>query len=372
MVDLIKSMDKRKKLLAVGVVIILVLLAAFKVVNSKGKMPIQASNTTTVQVKKVELTEQAATLSFKANLEPSEEAAVSSKQAGQVVSINFEDGDIVSEGQVLVVLDSQSLQNQMQAAEINLQILQMTLQNTQKTYDRNKTLYDSGAMSKSEFEKSESDLKMAEANVQAQQVTIAGISNSINNSVLRAPISGEIAEKSITLGQYANPGTVVANIKNNSTIKASVKLKESDLSKVKTEQKVILKLSKQDKDGYEGIVKVIASSANSTSRVFNCLVEVDNAEGKLHSGTMGYIEIPDQGKGQILVVPLTALSGTEGNYSVFVVENNVARRRSVDIGDIQNNQAEVTSGLSAGETAITSNLNTLQDGDPVQIEGQGV
>lgn len=78
--------------------------------------------------------------------------------------------------------------------------------------------------------------------------------------------------------QYVNPGTVVAKIKNNTTIKATVNLKESDLGKVKTGQKVILKLSKEDKNGYEGRVKAIASSANSVSRVFSCLVEVNNAK----------------------------------------------------------------------------------------------
>ncbi|MEN6462094.1 MAG: efflux RND transporter periplasmic adaptor subunit [Syntrophomonas sp.] len=372
MVEKIKQLDYRKKLLLIGMIVILAAFSAFKIANSKGNSAIQASNITTVQVKQVELTDSSSVLYLKANLEPVEEAVISSKISGQVVKVNYEDGDMVSEGQVLVCLDDQSLRNQLQAAQINLQKLQTTLKTIQRTYDRNKTLYESGALSKSAFENTEADLSMAEANVEAEQVNIAGIYNSINNCVLRAPLSGEIAEKSITLGQYANPGTVMARIKNNRTIKATINLKESDLSKVKTDQKVILKLSKEDKEGYEGTIKVIASSADSTSRVFNCLVEADNSAGKLHSGIFGYIEIPDQGKGQILAVPLGALSGTEGNYSLFVLENNTARRRSVDIGEIQSDQAEVRSGISAGETVIISNINTLQDGDSVQIEGQGV
>jgi RND family efflux transporter, MFP subunit len=355
-----------------GMIVILILFIAFKMVNGKENSAIQASNITTVQATQVQLTDSASVLYFKATLEPVEEAVVSSKISGQAVKVNFEDGDRVSEGQVLVSLDDQSLQNQLQAAQINLRKLQTTLKSMQRTYDRSKTLYESGALSKSEFENTEADLSMAEANVETEQVNIAEINNSISNSVLRAPISGEIAEKNITLGQYANPGTVAAKIKNDSTIKAAINLKESDLNKVKTGQKVMLKLSKEDPNGYEGIVKVIASSADSASRVFSCLVEVDNSEGKLHSGVFGYIEIPDQGQGQILAIPLGALSGTEGNYTVFVLENNMARQRSVDIGEIQNNQAEVRSGLSTGETVIITNINTLQDGDPVQIEGQGV
>lgn len=370
MVKLIKSMARRKIFLVAGAVVILALFTALRAVNSTENIPAQVSNATMVQVKQAQMTDSVTTLSFKANLEPIEEAVVSSKQTGQAVGISFENGDIVAKGQVLVTLDSESLQNQLQSAQINLQLLRTTLVNTQKTYERNKTLYESGAISKSEFEKIESDLKTAQANVDSQQVNIAGISNSIRDSVIRAPISGEIAEKSVILGQFANPGMVVAKIKNNTTIKATVNLKERDLVKVKTGQKVILKLSKEDKSGYEGTVKVIASSANSVSRVFSCLVEVNNANGKIHSGVFGYIEISDQGKGRILSIPLAALVGTEGNYSVFTVKDNKAHKISVTIGGTASDRVEITSGLQEGDQIIVTNLNSLQDGDKVEVSGK--
>ncbi|MGE5396072.1 MAG: efflux RND transporter periplasmic adaptor subunit [Chitinophagales bacterium] len=371
MIEKTKKLN-RKKLLFTGLIVILALLIVFKIATSKREQPVQAPNITSVQVKQVQMTNSRSVLYFKANLEPVQEAIVSSKLPGLVVDVNFEDGDMVSAGQVLVSLDDQNFQNQLRAAQINLKKLQTTQQSVQKNYERKKALYESGALSTLELENAEDSLKMAVSNLETEQVNIASIENSISNSVLRAPIGGEIAEKNVILGQYLNPGTIAARIKNNRTIKATINIKESDLKKVKTGQKVILKLSKDDKDGYEGIVKTVASSANNTSRVFKCLVEVDNFEGKLHSGIFGYIVIPDQDQGKVLSVPLSALSGTEGNYSIFVLENNTARQRSIDIGNIQNDQVEVRSGISAGETVIITNINTLQDGDPVQISGQGV
>jgi len=372
MIKKIGQLDNRKRFLLLGVILVLTLITAAMVTKKQEKSPVTASNITTVEVKKVQPSYTKAMLYFKADLEPAAEAVVSSKAAGQVIKVNFEDGDMVSEGQVLVALDDQSLQNQLQAAQINLLKLQTTLDSIQRDYDRSETLYESGALAKSDYEKAEINLSMAKANVEAEQVNIAGINNSINNSILRAPISGEIAEKAITLGQYANPGTAVARIRNNSTITATINLQESDLSEFKPGQRVMLKLSKDDKTGYEGFIKVIAASANKTSRVFNCLVEVNNSAGKLHSGVFGYIEVPDSGRGKMLAVPLAALSGTEGNYSVFVLAKNTARQRSVEIGAIQNQQAEIKSGLSVGDTVIITNINTLQDGDPVRVVGQGV
>lgn len=372
MIEKIRQLDNRKKILLISSIVILIVFVSSMFTKSRGNPAITTSNITTVQVKKVQVTDSNSILYFKADLAPVEEATVSSKISGQVIKVNFEDGDMVSAGQMLAALDDQTLQNQLQAAEINLKRLQKTLESVQQSYDRNKALYASGALSKSDYENAEVNLSMAQANAEAEQVNIAGIQNSINNSVLRAPISGEIAKKSINLGQFANPGTVVAQIRNNQTIKANINLKESDLSKVKTGQKVMLKISKDDSTGYEGVIKGMASSANDISRAFNCLVEIDNREGKLHSGVFGYIEIPDQGRGHIVTVPLKALSGNEGAYSVFVLEKNIARQRSVEIGDIQKDLAEIKSGLSVGDTLIITNINTLQDGDPVRIAGQGV
>lgn len=370
MVEMIKGLSIQKKLLIIFVALILVVFI-FNTVKGKKQNLTQASNSTSIEVRQAQLIDWASTLTYKANLEPTEEATVSSKAAGQVVQVLFENGDQVSQGQALVALDAASLQNQLQAAQINLEKLQIVLDTSQKNYDRTKTLFDSGAKSKTDMESAESDLKTAQANIQAQQVNIDSINISLNDSVIRAPISGEISDKNVNLGQYVAPGAVLADIKNNSSIKSAIQLKQSDLNKVQVGEKVVWKASQGDASGYEGTIKTIAASADSTTRLFDCQIQIDNQDGKLHSGVFGYIQISDGEKKQVLAVPLAALTGSEGNYSVFTVEDNIARKHSVNIGEIQNDMAEVTSGLQAGANVIITNLNTLQEGDAVQVKGQG-
>jgi len=365
------SKPKKFVLIVLALVFVVGGIRVYKNLGAKNQS-VQAANKVVVQVQQAKTVESTSTLSLKANLAPVEKGIVGSKISGQVVRILFEDGDMVSQGQALIAMDDQDLRNQLQAAEISLQKLQATLDSSQRSFDRTKALFDSGAASKSTMEDAETTLKLAQASVAAEQVNIQSINNSLNNSTLKAPISGEVDEKNVSLGQYVSPGTALATVKNTSSIKAVVQLKQSDLDKVKVGQKAFLRLSKDDANTYEGIVKNIAASADASARVFDCQIQIDNTDGKLRSGVFGYIEIANEQKKDILGIPLSALVGNEGSYSVFTMENNVARKHSVTIGEIQNDIAEVISGIKAGEDVIVTNLNVLQDGDAVEISGQGV
>ena len=74
--------------------------------------------------------------------------------------------------------------------------------------------------------------KTAQANVELKKVDIQDILNSLDDCVIKAPIACEISAKNISVGQYVNPGTVVATINDNASIKAEIQLMQTDLEKV--------------------------------------------------------------------------------------------------------------------------------------------
>jgi len=333
--------------------------------------PAAAGNKTVVEVQQAKTIENASVLTFKATLEPVDEGIVSGKISGKVVKILFEDGKKVSQDEPLVMLDDQDLRNQLKSAETNLQRLEINLESAQRDYDRNKQLFDNNAIAKSDFENAETALKTAKVDLESANVNIESLKDSLENFIIRAPISGTVDEKSVNLGQFVTPGAVLAKVKNTYSLNAVIQLKQSDLDKVKVGQKATLKLSKEDTAGYKGVVKAIDVSANVAARVFDCKVQIGNEAGKLHPGGFAYVEIPVDKKREMVAIPMEALTGSEGNYSIFTVENGVARKRIVTIGEIHDNMAEVISGLKAGEKVIVTNLNTLQDGDAVAVNGQG-
>jgi len=363
---------KDRKIMIIAVVLIVLLLFAFKTATAQNTtQSAQAENTITVEVEQAKITNSTAGLTYKANLEAAEEATISSNVSGLVTQVLFEDGAKVAQGQVLAYLDNKDLQNQLQSARIDLSKLQLDLDAAKNNYDVAKELYANGACSRISFEDAERAYKTVQANVELKKVAIQDINNSLNDYAIKSPISGEIGEKGISLGQYVNPGTVIAKVKNNASIVARIQLMQDDLNKVKIGQQVNLKLSRDEEISYQGTVKTIAASADSQTRVFDCLIEIDNSGGTLNSGTFGYIEIPDNTNKQVLVVPMAAVTGSEGDYSVFTLENSKAHKVTVTIEEIDNDMAVVTAGIQKGDDIIVSNLNSLQDGDKVKVSEGG-
>ena len=365
----LKRLFKQKKIMVIALVLIIILLAGVKIFGAQEEpSAAQASaNAITVEAATVSYTDSIGGLTYKANLEPAEEATVSSNVSGQVTQVLFENGDRVTQGQALAYLDDKDLQNQLKTAKIDLSKLQLELDSAKTDYDIAAQLYAEGACSKTSYDSAMRTYKTVLANVALKKVDIQDITNSLNDCVIKAPVSGEAGGKSITVGQYLNPGTVVASVKNNSSIKAEIQLMQDDLEKVAVEQEVTLKLNQDDTTEYKGVVETIAASANSQTRVFDCLIKIDNTAGTLNSGVFGYIEIPNKESRQVLAVPMSAVSGSEDNYSVFTTENGTAHKVSVEIGTISDDMVEITSGLQEGDTIIISNLNSLQDGDKITV-----
>lgn len=367
----LKVLVSRKKTMIAAIVLIVVILFAFKVFAAEKTEESVQDNIVTVEVEEAKMMDSMAGLSYKADLEAAENAIVSSNVSGKITQVLFEDGDKVTQGQALAYLDDKDLQNQLKTAKIDLNKLQLELASEQSNYNTAKELYANGALSKNDYEDAELKYKTVLANVELKRVDIQDISNSLNDCVIKAPITGEIGGKSISLGQYVSPGTVFATVKNNTSIKAVIQLMQEDLEKVTVGQTVTLMLSEEDSKSYEGIVETIAASANSDTRVFDCLIKIDNTNGMLNSGVSAYIEIPDPENKQALAVPMSAISGSEGDYSVFMIKDNTAQKISVTIGEISDDMVEIKTGLQEGDQIIVSNLNSLQDGDKVTVSGEG-
>ncbi len=203
-------------------VILLIIFTGFIVYRNSRQIsaPTSVSNLTSIQVQQAKTVAIASGLTFKATLEPYEEGIVSSKISGQVVSILFENGDDVVQGQALVLLEDQDLSNQLQAAEITVQKMEATLESSQQNYDRAKALFDNGAIDKADYDTAGTSLKLDQANLKSAQVTFQSINHSLESCVIRAPISGVLDNKSVKLGQMISPDLMLAQVKNISSVYA--------------------------------------------------------------------------------------------------------------------------------------------------------
>lgn len=356
---------------------------------------VTSGNKVAVKTQKANETEVTANMSFKATLEASGEGIVSNKVGGKVVQVLIDDGKAVAKDDPLVMLDDSDIKNNIESSEAQLEAsqaqlksvgnqldsAQMGLDNAQKSYDRTKALFDQGAVSKVELENAETALKTAKisvdsanlsieaqkANIKTAQTNLETLQSSLNNTVVKAPISGITSDKSISVGQYVNVGTTLGKVENISPIIAVINVQQSDLNNIKVGQKAQFKLNEGDTDVYDGTVKSIDVSADPSSRVFKCKIQIDNEGQKLKPGIMGSIEIYSEDTRKAILLPLGALGGSQGKYYVFVNDKGVARKHTVTTGEVTKDSVEIKSGIQAGDEAITTNVSTLLDGDVVTV-----
>lgn len=383
-------MEMKKKRVYI-ILAMVVLVAALVLIGKKGlfvgntKAVISQipANKIAVEVQKVKSVEMKSRMSYKATIEPVAYGIVSSKIAGRVAQVLVENGKPVSKGDPLVVLDDQDIQNQLRAAknqlvvsEANLQKVQTNLDTTQLNYNRTKALLDQGAISQASFDNADAALKVAKsdldstnASIESVKINIDTVNDQLGNTIVRAPIDGIVDEKNVYEGQYLSVtggSPVLAKVKDISSVNAVIQVEQGDLSHIKLGQKASVVLNGEIGETFEGVVKIIDVAANPTSRAFNCKIEVINKTQSLRPGVVAKVEISDDQVRKAISIPIEALMGTEGNYSVYVAENATAHKRVVTIGELVGKTVVLKSGINENERVICTNINMLQDGDTIE------
>lgn len=274
----------------------------------------------------------------------------------------------------------QVIQQQLNSAQVSLQKLQINLDDAQRTYNRQKTLFDGKAISqtdleaaekalnnaKADYNTGEASIETAKANLESQNVSIAKYQSDLANTVLKAPISGVISDKALSVGQMVSPGGALAKVNDISSVYATIQVPQEKISSIKAGQAATVKIEGNDK-AYDGAIQNIEALADTTTRVFNCKIKIDNSDKSLYPGVYAKAELLSSEKTQIITVPINALVGTEGNYSVFINDNGKAKKEKVKIGETDDNNVEIDDGVKDGDQIICSNTGTLQDGDTIDV-----
>lgn len=391
-------MKKVKKIVIYAVIVIAVIggiIAVRKFTSGQKNIPTAiTSSKTAVEAQEVKLVEKNSGDTYKATLEACEQGIVNSKLSAKVISISFENGQYVNAGDALITLDDQDIRNnikvsesqlkvteqQLSSAEVSLKKLKLNLDDVQRNYDRQKALYEKEAISQVDFIAAEKSLNSAQAdyeagnvsiqtakaNIEAQKVSLANLQDSLNNTVIKAPISGVITGKNVSIGQMVSPGTALATINNISAVYAKIQVPEDKINSIEIGQAATVTIDGIDTT-YNGIVQNIDLSVDTSARVFNCKIKIDNSDKTLYPGVFAKVDLISSDKTQMITVPINALVGSEGNYSVFINDNGKAKKQEVTIGETDENNVEITSGIQNGEQVICSNTGSLQDGDEIDV-----
>jgi RND family efflux transporter MFP subunit len=304
------------------------------------------------------------------SIEAVQEATINPLVAGQVASVQVKNGDQVSSGQPLVLLDDSSFRDALAVGRASLESAKAVLEAASQTYQRDQVLADSHFISAADLENAKVAMETAQANVDSATATVSSAQDSLRDASICSPISGVAGNCAVQIGQYLAPGmssTPLLVVEDISSVYAVVDIEQGDLPAVRPGLAAKVTADAYDGRVFDGTVEQINPVGDAASRVFATKIRVANGSGLLQPGMFVKVEIATGTPVQVIAVPQNAVVSNAGLNYVFVVDGGRAKRQQVQTGQVIGQTVEITSGLAEGQKVVLTDVDTLQDQDAVTV-----
>ena len=282
------------------------------------------------------------------NFMPNRNTQVNSEMQGKIIAINFDEGDRIRKGQVLMQLDKSMLELQLQALDVKIEGLNTDIQ-------RFTALVEADAIQAVKLEKAELGLKASNA----QRATIL---EQIKKTTVYAPFSGVVVKKMAEIGSFAAPGRPLLIMSDIGHLKFTVNVPESELGQFKLKKSYPISVDAYPEMKLMGKAIFIASQGNG-SNTYPVQFEVKNtADQKIKAGMFGKLILTESTGENSIVIPASAIVGSNIKPSVYLVKEGKAVLHPIVVSRRFGNKAVVESGLTAGDQIVTSGFINLYDG----------
>jgi membrane fusion protein (multidrug efflux system) len=307
-----------------------------------------------VQVDTLQLENVNAEFSYSGTFEPNKETKISAELQGKINTILVDAGSVVSKGQTLIQLDNSLLKLQLQTIEVQIEGLEADV-------NRYTILAKADAIQGVQLEKAELGLKSA-------KVQKATLLEQINKTTIKAPFNGVVTAKLSEEGAFAAPGVPLLQITDITTLKFTVNVPEKDLSQFKLNQSYSLTADAYSEILLTGKTTMIGSKANMGSSFPVQFMVNNTSDLKIKSGMFGKVLLKSEMSGKGIVIPSSAIQGTENQPQVYVVKNGKAILQNITISKKIQNKAVVSNGLNEGDVIVTNGFINLFDGANVTVK----
>ena len=290
-----------------------IILATTLLVTACGKPPEVASKygTATVEQRNIIVTVEAAGV-----IEPETTVEVKSKASGEILNLAVDSGTQIEAGLLMVQIDKRSPRNMLNQAEAELEAAIARRDIAHSQQDRAETLHASGTLNKVDLEKSILEYANARAEVVRSQVSVENARIALDDTEVRAPITGTVIEKNVEKGQVISSpttdvggGTVLLKMADLSSVQVRALIDETDIGKIIAGQDAIVTVAAYPNQPFNGQVLKIEPKAEEDQAVtmFSALVNIDNQEGLLRPGMNAEVNLRIASRMDIPSVPTMAL-----------------------------------------------------------------
>jgi membrane fusion protein (multidrug efflux system) len=211
---------------------------------------------------------------------------------------------------------------------------------------------------------SKSSFDQLEATLKANRARLGAATARLEDTVIRAPFSGRVGLRRVSVGTLISPGAVITTLDDTSVIKLDFSVPENFLATLREGLSIHARAPAFPGRSFAGTVASIDSRVDMNTRSVTVRALLANEDGVLKPGMFLNVTLANDER-EALVIPEEALTPEAERQFVFVVVDGKAQRREVRIGNRRPGSVEVLAGLSAGERVVVEGTQKIRDGAQV-------
>ena len=296
--------------------------------------------------------------------------AIKSRVDGQIVKVDFKEGQDVKEGEPLLQIDPRPFQAALEQAQANKQKDEAQLVGAQLDLDRYEKLIGSGWQTRQSYDQQKATVGQLQASIKGDEAQINTAKLNLSYSDIRSPIDGRLGAKLVDKGNlvHANDNAPLVTITEVKPIFVSFTLPQETLGDVRENHKglplVVYAYSGDGKKQLaEGKLTLIDNSIDQSTGTVHLKARFDNDDERLWPGQFVSLRVVLSTRREVATVPAqTVQNGPNGYYAYVIKPDDTVEKRAVDIASIQDGIAVVTKGLSPGEQIVVDGQYRLTEG----------
>ena len=285
-------------------------------------------------------------------IKPFQKALLSSTEGGKIVSFVKDKGDYVSKGDTILIIDNEILEANLLATKAQYELAQITFEKQEMVYKENVN--------------SEIQYLQAKFNLQQLEANYKLIQTRYKNTFITAPFSGIIDQKFYDEGELAPMGSPILLLIDVSRVKVEAGISETFIGTIEKGNDALINVKAIGKE-FRGKITFVGSSVNVSNRTFPIEITLTNKGRELKPELNADVKVKSEKFDSIIIVPTELVSRVDEGYVVYVVENETAQIRPIDILRRTGNQVAVENGLKDGDELIVVGYQNLVDGQAVSV-----
>ena len=281
-----------------------------------------------------------------------EEVELRSEISGKIIKILFKEGSFVNKGDLLIKINDADLQAQLRRAESKVKL-------SEEKETRQRQLRDGNLISQEEYDNTVSELNVNQADYDL-------IKAQIDKTEIRAPFGGIVGLRSVSEGSYVTTSTVMARLQNFNSIKVDFSIPERYSASVKTGDELEFKISGSNKI-FKAKVYAIEPKIDPGTRTLQIRAICSSAYKELIPGAFANVELGLKQTSDAILIPTVSIVPELKGQKVYLYKSGVVIPQDVELGTREETRVQVISGLSLGDTVITSGILQIRPNSKVKI-----